>query len=86
VRLLPGVIGKQGAIEQESFSNTTKYAGLLEYPHYTRPSVWNGISVPDVLLSGNHEQIDVWRLEQARLITASRRSDLLQKLETDKDL
>lgn len=77
VRLIPGVIGKIGAIEQESFSNTSKYAGLLEYPHYTRPSVWNGISVPEVLLSGNHEQIDTWRLEQAREITASRRPDLL---------
>lgn len=80
VRLLPGVISKPGAVEQESFSNTTKYAGLLEYPHYTRPSVWNGISVPDVLLSGNHEQIDAWRLEQARLVTASRRPDLLDKI------
>jgi len=77
IRLLPGVIGKTGAIEQESFSNTTKYAGLLEYPHYTRPSIWNGITVPEILLSGNHEHIEKWRLEQAREITASRRPDLL---------
>lgn len=78
IRLLPGVIGKTGAIEQESFSNTTKYAGLLEYPHYTRPSVWNGMAVPEILLSGNHEHIENWRLEQAREITASRRPDLLK--------
>ncbi len=77
IRLLPGVIAKPGATQQESFSNTTKYARLLEYPHYTRPSVWNGLAVPEVLLSGNHEQIDTWRLEQAREITASRRPDLL---------
>lgn len=85
VRLLPGVISKPGAVEQESFSNTTKYAGLLEYPHYTRPSIWNGISVPDVLLSGNHEQINAWRLEQARLITASRRPDLWDKVSKKDD-
>lgn len=84
VRLLPGVIGKPAAVEQESFSNTAKYAGLLEYPHYTRPSVWNGIAVPDILLSGNHEQIDTWRLEQARAITASRRPDLMEKPSREK--
>ena len=79
VRLLPGVISKEGAIHDESFSPTSKYAGLLEYPHYTRPSVWKGLAVPDVLLSGNHEQIETWRHQQAREITASRRPDLLLK-------
>ena len=83
IRLLPGVISKAGAIEQESFTNTTKYAGLLEYPHYTRPSVWNGIEVPEVLLSGNHEQINAWRLEQAKEITASRRPDLWEKIKKE---
>jgi tRNA (guanine37-N1)-methyltransferase len=79
VRLLPGVIGNHGAHDQESFAPASKYAGLLEYPHYTRPSVWNGNTVPEVLLSGNHEQIDAWRLEQAKAITASRRPDLLEQ-------
>lgn len=79
VRLIPGVIGKEEAIEQESFAHSTEYAGLLEYPHYTRPSVWNGMAVPDVLLSGNHEQIKSWRLEQAKTITKARRPDLVKK-------
>lgn len=79
VRLLPGVIGKESALAQESFNNTADYAGLLEYPHYTRPPLWEGAPVPDVLLSGNHEQIAAWRLTQARQITAARRPDLLKK-------
>ncbi len=57
------------------------FAGLLEYPHYTRPPSWKGLGVPDVLLSGNHERINTWRLEQARTITAHRRPDLIQKKE-----
>ncbi len=79
VRLLPGVIGKESALAQESFHCTADYAGLLEYPHYTRPALWKGRLVPDILLSGNHEQIEAWRLEQARTITAARRPDLLKK-------
>lgn len=79
VRLLPGVIGKEEATHQESFATTTNYSGLLEYPHYTRPPSWKGVSVPDVLLSGNHKEIDAWRLEQAKEITALRRPDLLKK-------
>jgi tRNA (guanine37-N1)-methyltransferase len=81
VRLLPGVIGKEEALAQESFSAGTsqEFAGLLEYPHYTRPSSWKGLDVPEILLSGNHEQINRWRLEQARHITAARRPDLLGK-------
>ena len=61
VRLLPGVIGDEAALAEESFTR-----GLLEYPHYTRPQTWQGLSVPDVLLSGHHEQIRNWRLEQSR--------------------
>jgi tRNA (guanine37-N1)-methyltransferase len=79
VRLLPGVIGKEEAIQQESFANHADYAGLLEYPHYTRPPSWKGKSVPEILLSGNHKEIDAWRLEQAKEITALRRPDLLGK-------
>lgn len=77
VRLLPEVIGNAGALSQESFSISSEYAGLLEYPHYTRPPIWNGKAVPDVLLSGNHKQINDWRLEQAKAITKARRPDLL---------
>jgi len=79
VRLLPGVIGKADAVVTESFTTTSEYAGLLEYPHYTRPSAWRDRPVPDVLLSGNHEQIKAWRLEQARQITEARRPDLWAK-------
>ncbi len=79
VRLLPGVIGNKDALSQESFAQTKEFARLLEYPHYTRPSFWNGKSVPDVLVSGNHAEIERWRLEQARLITQARRPDLLDK-------
>jgi tRNA (guanine37-N1)-methyltransferase len=79
VRLLPGVIGKEDALSQESFAITSDYAGLLEYPHYTRPPLWKGVGVPEVLLSGNHEQINAWRLEQAKNITAARRPDLIER-------
>ncbi len=79
VRLLPGVIKNEDALAQESFNTSAEYAGLLEYPHYTRPSFWNGMPVPEVLLSGNHEQIRAWRLEQAKAITKARRPDLLKR-------
>lgn len=78
VRLIPGVIGKPEAIQQESFANTSNFAGLLEYPHYTRPPLWEGVEVPKVLLSGNHAEIDAWRLRQAKEITAARRPDLIK--------
>lgn len=80
VRLLPEVIGNSDALSQESFSSASEYARLLEYPHYTRPNVWNGKAVPDVLLSGNHRLIEQWRLEQAKLITQARRPDLIEKI------
>jgi tRNA (guanine37-N1)-methyltransferase len=71
VRLLPGVMGDAASGEEESFS-----AGLLEYPHYTRPAEWQGRRVPEVLLSGNHARIAAWRREQAERITRERRPDL----------
>ena len=77
VRLLPEVIGNENALSQESFANHSEYARLLEYPHYTRPPVWNGEAVPDVLLSGNHAEIAKWRLTQAKQVTRARRPDLL---------
>jgi tRNA (guanine37-N1)-methyltransferase len=83
VRLLPGVISKADALSQESFAATTEFARLLEYPHYTRPSFWNGKSVPEVLLSGNHAQIEAWRLEQAKMVTRARRPDLINKKKED---
>jgi tRNA (guanine37-N1)-methyltransferase len=79
VRLLPGVIGKEGALAEESFAISKEAAGLLEYPHYTRPPVWKDRQVPDILLSGNHKDISDWRLEQAKKITAARRPDLMKK-------
>ena len=71
VRLLPGVMGAAESAEEESFS-----AGLLEYPHYTRPAEWAGRQVPDVLLSGNHAAVAAWRQTESEQITMRRRPDL----------
>ncbi len=71
VRLLPGVIGKKKSLEDESFTR-----GLLEYPHYTRPAEWCGRNVPEILLSGHHENITDWRKRQAEKVTRDRRPDL----------
>jgi tRNA (guanine37-N1)-methyltransferase len=72
VRLLPGVMGSADSAGEESFS-----AGLLEYPHYTRPAEWQGRRVPDVLLSGHHGAVAAWRLAESEKITRERRPDLL---------
>lgn len=71
VRLLPGVVGKTESLEDESFET-----GLLEYPHYTRPDVWRGREVPEVLRSGHHAKVAAWRRAQAEEITRQRRPDL----------
>jgi tRNA (guanine37-N1)-methyltransferase len=71
VRLLPGVVGKVASLEDESFET-----GLLEYPHYTRPDVWKGREVPEVLRSGHHAKVAAWRKAQAEEITRMRRPDL----------
>ncbi len=71
VRLLPGVLGNAHTVDEESFAG-----GLLEYPHYTKPVVWNGREVPEVLLSGDHARVKAWRLDQARRLTKARRPDL----------
>lgn len=73
VRLLPGVLGAEDGAADESFAD-----GLIEHPQYTRPRVYRGLSVPDVLLSGNHAAIAAWRLEQRKRRTAERRADLWQ--------
>ena len=72
-RLLPGVLGDDESSVDESFSD-----GLLEYPQYTRPAEFRGMSVPEVLLSGDHAAIERWRREQARMRTGQRRPDLLE--------
>jgi tRNA (guanine37-N1)-methyltransferase len=71
VRLLPGVAGNETSLAEESFAG-----GLLEYPHYTRPREWEGRTIPEVLLSGDHEKIAKWRREQAEAATRARRPDL----------
>lgn len=75
-RLLPGVLGHEGSAEQDSFVN-----GLLDCPHFTRPEVLNGKTVPDVLLSGNHAAIEQWRLQQSLVRTRERRPDLYDRYE-----
>ena len=74
VRLLPGVLGAADSLAHESFEG-----GLLEYPQYTRPREWEGLSIPDVLLSGDHKAIAAWRRAEAERLTAERRPDLLRK-------
>ena len=74
VRLVPGVMGKLASGEEESFEG-----GLLEYPHYTRPREWEGRTIPEALLSGNHALIAKWRRESAERITRARRPDLLKR-------
>ena len=77
VRLLPNVLGNADSPVMDSFST-----GLLEHPQYTRPANFNGMEVPDVLLSGNHAEIDQWREEQSLLRTFERRKDLLEDCAT----
>ncbi len=77
-RLLPGVMGNAATVDEESFES-----GLLEYPHYTRPADWNGLKVPDVLMSGHHEKVRAWRQTEAETITATRRPDLWNRYQTE---
>lgn len=74
VRLLPGVVGCAETLAEETFAE-----GLLEYPHYTRPQVWEGRAVPEELVSGNHAQIRAWRRAQAERLTRERRPDLWRR-------
>ena len=80
IRLLPGVIGNRDSMMDESFEN-----GLLEYPQYTKPQIWEQKSVPDVLLSGNHDKIKGWRLSQSEAITRRQRPDLWKKYHSKKN-
>jgi tRNA (guanine37-N1)-methyltransferase len=79
IRLLPDVMGKIQSGEEESFEN-----GLLEYPHYTRPRLWEGQAIPDVLLNGDHTAIRHWRQTQSRRLTQERRPDLLAQIPLDR--
>ena len=74
LRLLPGILGNENSVKDESFEN-----GLLEYPQYTKPQIWEEKEVPDVLLSGDHAKIKHWRLSQSEAITRDRRPDLWLK-------
>jgi tRNA (guanine37-N1)-methyltransferase len=79
-RLIPGVLGDDNSSQEESFAG-----GLLEYPHYTRPRIFNGEEVPEILLSGHHEQIRLWRKKLSLMRTLLKRPDLLLKREYDQE-
>ena len=79
VRLLPGVLGAEASLSEESFES-----GLLEYPQYTRPRDWEGHPIPDILLSGDHKRIAAWRRAEAERITRERRPDLIAARPSDR--
>lgn len=79
IRLLPGVMGKVASGEEESFED-----GLLEHPHYTKPRTWEGLEIPQILLSGDHTAIAQWKRQQREALTKSARPDLWQKYLADK--
>lgn len=80
IRCIDGVVGDRNSIAEDSFGGITEnvFNNLLEYPLYTKPRIWKGMEVPEVLLSGNHKRIEEWKLEEAKKITEKRRKDLLQ--------
>jgi len=79
VRLLPGVMGKEGSLAEESFAD-----GLLEYPQYTRPQLWEGQPIPEVLVSGDHAKAAAWRRAEAERLTRARRPDLWAARQVEK--
>lgn len=79
-RLIPGVLSAETSYENESHFN-----GLLEYPQYTRPAEWHGVSIPDVLISGHHANIEKWKREQSLINTLKKRPDMLEKAELTKE-
>ena len=80
LRLIPGVLGNKDSVKEETFENS-----LLEYPQFTKPKIWEGKSVPDVLFSGDHAKIKSWRLSQSEAITRRQRPDLWKKYLNKKD-
>ena len=79
LRLLPGVMGEEGSLAEESFSD-----GLLEYPQYTRPQLWEGRAIPEILISGDHAKVAAWRRAEAERLTQVRRADLWAAREAGK--
>ncbi len=79
-RMLPGVVQKFSSVESDSF-----YNGLLDHPHYTRPAIYKGLPVPEVLLSGNHQEIDKWRRRESLRLTWLQRQELLDELELSEE-
>ena len=79
-RLIPGVLASEQSYENESHFN-----GLLEYPQYTRPAEWHGVSIPEVLISGHHANVEKWKREQSLINTLKKRPDMLEKAELTKD-
>ncbi len=80
-RRIPGVLNNEDSAGTESFEN-----GLLEYPQYTRPAEWRGVKVPDILLSGDHQAVDTWRLTEAKKRTGEMRPELLEKWYSDRGI
>ncbi|MBT4878858.1 MAG: tRNA (guanosine(37)-N1)-methyltransferase TrmD [Alphaproteobacteria bacterium] len=78
VRTLPNVLGNSDSLTEESFAVNSEYENLLEYPHYTRPAIWQGYEVPQILRSGNHQKISEWRLNESKFTTEQKRPDLWQ--------
>lgn len=79
LRLIPGIMGDEESLAQESFGSHADYALLLEYPHYTKPPSWKGRGVPEILTSGHHARVEAWRLEQAEAATKTRRPDVWER-------
>ncbi len=79
IRNIPGVFKSKDALQEESFGDSEEYKYLLEYPQYTRPAVFEGLNVPEILLSGNHKKIDLWRLEKAQEKTRVVRQEIWAK-------
>jgi tRNA (guanine37-N1)-methyltransferase len=80
VRLLPGVMGKPESADEQTFED-----GLLEHPHNTKPRTWEGLEIPQILLSGDHRAIAKWKQEQRQALTKARRPDLWAKYLPDKN-
>lgn len=78
-RMVPGVLS-----DEDSYKNESHYEGLLEYPQYTKPREWNGVSIPEILISGHHKNIEVWKREQSILNTYKKRPDLLKEAKLTK--
>ncbi len=79
VRNIPGVLQSKDALQEESFGDSEKYQYLLEYPQYTRPAIFEDLAVPEILLSGNHEKINLWRLQKAEEKTQKVRQEIWAK-------